>query len=161
MGLRSRMMGRFRELLGGAQSPPPTSSASTRPAPTRPAASAPPRPAPATPSQTTSPTPPASPAPPTSPSAMPAPSAGSAEEKAAKHLIKTRKALLQKLKEADGALTLGELHDYSERRYFIGHKKFSDLFEAMVDQGVVDWDPQSATATLTERGHIELSAPNT
>ena len=155
MGLRSRIFSRFRQLFVGAEGPPSRPAASRSPEPHG-AATRPPSPMvePARPGSQATPAP-------SIPTTSLAPTQGgaSAEDKSAKHLAKTRRALLQKLNDAEGPLTLGELHDYSERRYFIGHKKFSDLFEAMIDQGVVTWDPQAATASLTERGQIELTSP--
>ena len=55
------------------------------------------------------------------------------EEKVQKHLAKTRKGVLKMVLEKGGSATLAEMHDFSERRYFIAHKKFSELMEGLVD----------------------------
>ena len=52
-----------------------------------------------------------------------------------KHLRKTRKGLLKKIKEQGGELSLKDLHAYSEKRFFVGHQRFSVLMESMVTMG--------------------------
>lgn len=74
------------------------------------------------------------------------------EQKIQKHLHRTRLGLLQFLQKKGGVLGLADLHDHSEKRYFIGHKKFSDLLEAMVAEGVIAYDWSTQQATLTEKG---------
>ena len=54
--------------------------------------------------------------------------------------------------EHPGEATLAEMHDFSERRYFIAHKKFSDLMESMIEEGQIDYDHGEGRATLTDKG---------
>jgi hypothetical protein len=65
--------------------------------------------------------------------------------------------LLQHVSEAGGQLSLGDLHSYSERRFFIGHKKFSDLMESMVEAGQLRYDAAAGIATLEPAGQAYLS----
>jgi hypothetical protein len=58
-----------------------------------------------------------------------------------------------------GDIDLGSLHDRSERRYFVGHKKFSDLMESMVQEGQLIYDPSTGTATITEAGRSLAAGP--
>ena len=51
-----------------------------------------------------------------------------------------------------GTSTLAEMHDFSERRYFIAHKKFSDLMESMIADEQIDYDHGEGVATLTDKG---------
>jgi hypothetical protein len=74
------------------------------------------------------------------------------EAKAARHLEKTHRGVLRFLDERSGTAPLGELHDHSERRYFIAHRKFSDLMETMISEGHIDYDHSKGIATLTEAG---------
>ncbi|MFM2247621.1 MAG: hypothetical protein RL071_3695, partial [Pseudomonadota bacterium] len=84
--------------------------------------------------------------------ARPAEDPAVAAEKAAKHLEKTRRAMLKLLIEKGGTAGLGELHDHSERRYFIGHKKFSDMMEGLVAEGLIHFDHSAGQAEITAAG---------
>lgn len=66
--------------------------------------------------------------------------------------------MLRYLAEHGGAVSLSELHDYSERRFFVAHRGFSELMEALVADEVVLWDASSGIATLTDAGRAELEA---
>ena len=66
--------------------------------------------------------------------------------------------MLAKLAELGGQAPLGDLHDFSERRYFIAHRKFSDLMEGVVAEGLVDFDHAAGVATLTDRGRAAVAA---
>ena len=158
MGIRSRLKKGLKGLLGQSQeaprsqtSPPPAKS--VPPSPVRPA------PASATASPTTSPT--ASPAPPSAPSPAKASSSQAAtplsEDKVARHRERTRRGLLKKTLEAGGTIGLGALHDHSERRFFVGHKAFSDMMEDLVREELLlfDWDAQEATVTDAGRQYLE------
>ena len=74
------------------------------------------------------------------------------EEKVQKHMRKTRKGVLKMVIDSGGSSTLGEMHDYSERRYFVAHKKFSDLMESLISSGQIDYDAAESVATITEVG---------
>jgi hypothetical protein len=74
------------------------------------------------------------------------------QEKAAAHFEKTRKAVLKLVVEKGGTAQMAEMHDYSERRYFIGHKRFSDLLEGLIGEGLVTFDHTAMVATITDAG---------
>ena len=142
MGLRSRFKNRIKRALGGdAPSSPGVVQTVASPRTASPA----PAPAPA-----------AAPA----PAEAPAPALSAEEqakaEKAAAHLEKTRRAVLRFVEEAGGESNLGEMHDYSERRWFVGHRKFSDLMEGLVAEALVDYNGAEGRATLTEAGRQYL-----
>jgi hypothetical protein len=77
--------------------------------------------------------------------------------KAVKHFEKTRKAVLQYVIDQGGVASMGDMHDYSERRYFIAHRKFSDLMEGIVGEGLVDYDEAGGEASITEAGQAYLA----
>jgi len=72
-------------------------------------------------------------------------------DKVAKHLKRTRKGILKFIEKNGGTCGLAEMHDHSEKRFFVGHRKFSELMEGMVDEGLISysWDTQEATITAT------------
>jgi hypothetical protein len=74
------------------------------------------------------------------------------QEKIARHKLRTRLGLLNKIQENGGTIGLAELHDHSERRYFVGHKKFSDLMEDLVREEMLVFDWESQEATITDQG---------
>jgi hypothetical protein len=154
MGLRTRLLHRVLAAVGrpppAAPAPPPPAAPRPAPAAAAPpaAAPAPARPAAAAPGPAAPPA--ASPPPPAA--ARPAEDPALAAEKAAKHLEKTRRAMLKLLIEKGGTAGLGELHDHSERRYFIGHKKFSDMMEGLVAEGLIHFDHGAGQAEITAAG---------
>ena len=77
--------------------------------------------------------------------------------KAAKHFEKTRKAVLQFVIDQGGVAAMGEMHDYSERRYFIAHRKFSTLMEGIVGEGLVNYDEGAGEASITEAGRAYIA----
>lgn len=161
MALRARLRDQLRRLLGRPApppSPPATPARSAAPTASPPAPPAARPAAPSAPSPTSAAPPAQSPAPsPVAPAARAQPSEAELEAKAAKHLEKTRRGLLQHVSEAGGQLSLGDLHSYSERRFFIGHKKFSDLMESMVEAGQLRYDAAAGIATLEPAGQAYLS----
>ncbi|MEY3211925.1 MAG: hypothetical protein RIT28_2406, partial [Pseudomonadota bacterium] len=80
-----------------------------------------------------------------------------AEEKQRKFMARARKGLLTKVSEAGGAIALGELHDHSEKRYFIAHRAFSTMMEEMVAEGLLDYESGTGIARLTEAGRTAMS----
>ena len=56
-----------------------------------------------------------------------------------------------------GAATLAEMHEYSSGRFLIAHQSFSKLMESFVDEGLVDYDGGTGTATLTEAGRTFIA----
>lgn len=139
MGLRTRIKERLSGILG---SPAPTPA---RPAP------APPRPAAAAPAAPAAPTAPAArPAPP--PPKPLSPEEQAKQEKIAAHFEKARRGVLQQLADKGGRSEMADMHDYSERRYFIAHQAFSRMMEGFVAEGLIDYEPRTGQATLTEKG---------
>ena len=98
---------------------------------------------------------------PASPAAAPAapepPKDADAEEKQRKFMARARKGLLTKVSEAGGSIPLGELHDHSEKRYFIAHRAFSTLMEEMVAEGLLDYESGTGIARLTDAGRAVMS----
>ena len=86
----------------------------------------------------------------------PDPEAIEMAKKAAKHVERTRVAMLKFIVEQGGQAGLAEMHDLSERRYFIGHKRFSDLMEGIVDEGLIEYDHSAGIATITEDGRAYI-----
>ena len=72
--------------------------------------------------------------------------------KAAKHFERTRVAMLKFVVDQGGTAGLADMHDLSERRYFIGHKRFSTLMEGLVEEGLIDFDHGANLATVTANG---------
>lgn len=149
MGIRSRLKAAVAKRIGGDDSrpadPPRASTPEVKPSSAAPLASkppaAPPAPKPA----------PASPKPPT-PEIDPVMAA-----KAAKHFEKTRKAVLKFVVDQGGVASMGDMHDYSERRYFIAHRRFSDLMEGIVAEGLIDYDDAQGEANITAAGQAYIS----
>ncbi len=137
MGLRSRIKGRVKRLLGQDDRPAPGAAAP-------PAVSPPPAPA-------------------ASPPAPPAPPVGQTEEEAeqarklARIMLRARKGTLQFVDEQGGVASLADMHENSERRYFVAHKRFSDLMEGLVAEALIDYDASVGEATLTEAGRSWLA----
>ena len=158
MGIRSRLKNRVRTLLGRSESGAAPSQ--QRPSPTtapKPAAQA------ATPAAAPSAAPPPAtpPAePPTAPATTRTPPAAAAatsessdaEAKAARHFERTRRAVLRFIDEQGGMAGLADMHDYSERKYFIGHRRFSDLMETLLEDALIDYDHGSGEARITDKG---------
>ena len=78
------------------------------------------------------------------------------EQAAAKHIKKTKKGLLKKLKEAQGQLSLRDLHDYSEKRFFMGHQKFSLLMEELVEEDLVEYSYEDGMVSLGDQAEEYL-----
>ena len=148
MGLRSRLKNKLMDLVGPAPAPTP--------APAVPVArsSAPP----------TAPTP-AAPATPAATAARPAvakaplsPEEEAKQAKIAAHQEKARKGVLKYLLDKGGSAEMADMHDYSERRYFIAHAGFRRMMEGYVADGLIDYSPTTGVATLTEHGRAYASA---
>ena len=148
MRKRDRLKNRLKRLMGGpAEIQPPVA---VTPTPT-----APPEPVPP-PTQVAPPKPVAPPTPaPAAEEAAEAPADPKAEEmakKAAKHFERTRVAMLKFVIEQGGEASMADMHALSERRYFIGHKRFSDLMEGIVGEGLIDFDHATGVAQITDAG---------
>ncbi len=164
MGLRQRVKSRiktfFRPLSAPAGKTPPSARAAGSVAPSTappPAAAAVPPPArPQEPPAPPAPEAPLRPAPVAAASPPSEPSADDVAAKAARHLARTRLAVLRFIDEKGGKAGLAEMHDYSERRYFIAHKKFSDLMESLLDDDLILFDHARGEATLTAQGRAAI-----
>ncbi|MCB9664780.1 MAG: hypothetical protein H6732_11750 [Alphaproteobacteria bacterium] len=80
----------------------------------------------------------------------------SPEERQAAHLARTRKGLLRFVHDQGGRAGLRELHDYSEKTFFVAHVGFSRMMEELTEHGLLDYDHDDAVATLTDAGRAEL-----
>jgi hypothetical protein len=67
-------------------------------------------------------------------------------------LLRARKGLLEHLNTQGGELSLGDLHDFSFKKFFIQHQGFSRLMESLVDENLVAYDSLTQTATITPQG---------
>jgi hypothetical protein len=149
MGKRDRLKKGIRSLLGRSEdtaSPPTPKQTFTpppAPQPTPPVVMPPPAPAP-------TPTPTPTPEPPTA--VEEDPEAAKMAEKAAKHFEKTRVAMLKFIVDQGGEASMADMHAHSERRYFIAHKRFSDLMEGIVDEGLIDFDHDTGMAIIKTTG---------
>ena len=153
MGLRSRLKNRIKSLAGAEQAPqsapvqPPTQPPVAAPKPVPPPVVQPePKPVAAAPTPATTDT-----------TGVPAPKPIS-EEKVARHFEKTRRGVLKFVIDQGGSASLSAMHDFSERRYFVAHKKFSDVMEGFVDNGLVNFDSSEGIAHITESGRAYLES---
>ena len=79
------------------------------------------------------------------------------QQAADKHLAKTKKGLVKKVSDLGGATTLPELHDYSEKRFFVGHKRFSDLMEEMISEDLLCFSYEDSSIVLGTKAKDFLS----
>lgn len=79
----------------------------------------------------------------------------SPEEKRRVHFEKAKRASLGFVQENGGTCPMGDMHNFSESRYFIAHQQFSMLLEDCVSEGLVEVDDY--TVTLTEKGQAFVS----
>jgi len=153
MGIRSKLKAAVVRRLGGdASTPTGTSPASPAPAP-QPAATPPDPPVAAASEPAVESPPPA----PNAPTPTTPPVDDEMAAKAAKHFEKTRRAVLSFVVEQGGVASMADMHAYSERRYFIAHRRFSDLMEEIVGEGLVDYDEGAGEATITAAGQAYLA----
>ena len=152
MGFRSRIKNRMKGQMGQDQGAPPAASKPPPPPPPKPVKPLKVNPPPPEKVATTPPKVPPKAAAPASDKAAPL-----SEDKVARHRERTRKGLLKKTLESGGTIGLGELHEHSERRFFVGHKAFSDMMEDLVRENLLlfDWDAQEATITDTGREYLD------
>lgn len=168
MAIRERLKSAVQGILG-AKPPPP--AAPVRPAPAAPAQAAPaPSPAPVQAAPVAPVQAPPAPAKPAAPvqaaPAAPAQAAPAAPEKSAadeekqrRFRERARRGVLKYIDEHGGVVGLADVHDYSERKYFIAHKGFSKMMEEFVDEGHIRWDPSQGLATLTDEGRAFMVSP--
>ena len=69
---------------------------------------------------------------------------------------RARAGVLKFVSDRGGSASLGDIHEFSEKKYLIMHQGFSRLMESMVSDGLIDFDFTSNTATLTEAGQEKI-----
>ena len=75
------------------------------------------------------------------------------EERQKAYFEKARKGVLAWLAKREGAAaTLGDMHEHSSERFLIAHQGFSTMMESFVAEGLVYYDEETRTATLTDAG---------
>jgi len=145
MGFRNRLKNRLKKTLGSSDAHEVVQAPPSIPQPT-----AAPPPAPPAPPQ---PDPVVSTVPPDSvQTEAEDPEEALKAQRAAKHFEKTRKAMLRFIVEEGGEASMAAMHELSERRYFIGHRRFSDLMEGLVAEGLIDFDHDTGMANVTDQG---------
>lgn len=151
MGKRQRLKRGLRRLLGQAEEAAP---AQATPVPGPRVSVAKPEPAaPAPVAPVSAPPKPTQPA----PEAVSDPEAEAMAAKVAKHFEKTRVAMLKFIVDQGGQSSMADMHDRSERRYFIAHKRFSDLMEGIVEEGLIEFDHATGVAKITEAGEAYIA----
>jgi len=138
MGLRNRIKGRIKKAMGREAAPAPAATPPPRQAVAKPAA------APLKPMATVAATP-------TPPVAL-SDEERIRQEKAAKHMVRTRKGVLKFVADQGGTSPLADMHKHSEMRYFVGHQKFSEMLEGMISDGLLDYNHSEGTGTITPDG---------
>jgi hypothetical protein len=78
----------------------------------------------------------------------------SPEDRQKAHWDRTRRGILRFVADQGGRAGLRELHDHSERTYFVAHVGFSRLMEELTAEGLLDYDHDTAVATLTDAGKV-------
>ncbi|MFQ5932914.1 MAG: hypothetical protein ACE5MM_10955, partial [Nitrospiraceae bacterium] len=74
------------------------------------------------------------------------------DEKQKAFFERARKGVLTWVSDQGGSASLGEMHEYSERKFLIAHQGFSQMMESLVNEGLVTFDHGTGTATLTDAG---------
>lgn len=69
---------------------------------------------------------------------------------------RARRGVLKFVSDRGGSASLGEIHEFSEKRFLIMHQGFSRLMEGIVSDGLVEFDATSNTATLTRAGQEKI-----
>lgn len=69
---------------------------------------------------------------------------------------RARHGVLKFVSDRGGSAKLSDIHEFSEKKYFIAHQGFSRLMDGVVTEGLMDFDPISNTAMLTEAGRSKI-----
>ena len=80
-------------------------------------------------------------------------------EKQRQFFERARKGVLQYLLPKGGKLNMSELHEYSLKKYLIGHQRFSQMMESFVNEQLVEFDWGTQGVTLTDAGRAFISKP--
>lgn len=70
---------------------------------------------------------------------------------------RAKRGTLQFLVDAGGESQLADMHDHSERKYFVAHRGFSRLMEDLTDTGLVDFNHTTGQAIITQAGRDYLT----
>ena len=73
-------------------------------------------------------------------------------EKQKQFFERARKGVLQHLNDNGGKLNMGELHDYSMKKFLIQHQRFSLMMESFVNEGLVEFDHATQDTVITDVG---------
>lgn len=152
MSIRSRLKKKIHKILGihpQSQAAPEPSSIKKDPTPQSKSVS------PA--EKSSSPQPIKAATPPTIATAPTTPKKKIDEDKIQRHLLRTKKGLLKFLQKEGGSADLAALHTHSETRFLIGHQKFSELMESMVDTKLIQYNWDIQEATITQKGILFIS----
>ena len=75
------------------------------------------------------------------------------EDRQKAYFEKARKGVLTWVAQQPGAAAaLGDMHEHSSGKFLIAHQGFSKMMESFVAEGLVDYDANTRTATLTDAG---------
>jgi hypothetical protein len=64
--------------------------------------------------------------------------------------------MLKWIADHGGEASMKDMHDHSEKRYFVGHRAFSRLMEEYTAEGLVDYG--GGLVRLTDAGRAALDA---
>ena len=73
-------------------------------------------------------------------------------EKMRKAVMRAKKGTMKFVQDAGGNSELADMHDHSERRYFVAHRAFSRLMEEITEEGLLLFDSGTGMSTMTEKG---------
>jgi hypothetical protein len=69
-----------------------------------------------------------------------------------KAVLRAKKGTMKFVQDAGGTSELADMHDHSERRYFVAHRAFSRLMEEITEEGLLLFDSGTGISTMTEKG---------
>ena len=69
---------------------------------------------------------------------------------------RARIGVLKFVSDRGGSAGLGDIHEFSEKKFLIMHQGFSRLMEGLVSEGLIDFNPTSNTASLTTAGQEKI-----
>ena len=79
------------------------------------------------------------------------------EAKQKELMERARRGVLKFVSDRGGSAHLGDIHEFSEKKYFIAHQGFSRLLDGIVSGGLMAFEAVSNTVTLTEAGRVALN----
>jgi hypothetical protein len=87
------------------------------------------------------------------------PQSAEAQDKQKQFFERARRGVLQFLSDKGGLSPMGDLHEYSLKKYLIQHQRFSLMMESFVDEGLVNFDWGTQDVMLTDAGRQFLTPP--